>query len=189
MARREILVYPEAKESLRKHSEPVQRVDKRVRRLIRDLQDTLRSKPEGVGLAAPQIDVHLRVLVYQPEETRSKSGKPAKFSALINPEILESHDEQKDFDGCLSFPGLFGETIRPHYLKISFINLNGEEVVKELIGFDAVVVHHEMDHLDGILFIDRIKDINDLYRIDYDDDGNPIKVPIGVKYASFISRG
>jgi peptide deformylase len=97
---------------------------------------------------------------------------------LINPEILEAGDEQKDFDGCLSFPGLYGETVRPHYLRVTGLDEGGVPFHRVFEGFDAVVVHHEIDHLDGTLFIDRISSLDDLYHVRETEDGEIVRVPL-----------
>jgi len=189
MAVRNILIYAESKEALRRKCEPVPGINKRTRRLIRDLKDTLKVNSDGIGLSAPQIDVPLRVLIIDPEENRDKDGKSRAFKVLVNPEIIEAKNEQPDFDGCLSFPGLFATTKRPHYLKVSYINENGAQVVDEFENMDAVVVHHEMDHLDGVLFIDRVERFEDLYKVTFDDEGKPIRIPLRNEYSSFLNRG
>jgi peptide deformylase len=97
---------------------------------------------------------------------------------LINPEIIEARDEQRDFDGCLSFPGLFAETVRPHYLRVTGLDEQGKPLDRIFEGFDAVLVHHEIDHLEGVLFIDRVKSVDDLYTVREDEDGNLVRVPV-----------
>lgn len=189
MAVRKVLIYSESKEALRRKCEPVPGIDKRTRRLIRDLKDTLRANTDGIGLSAPQIDVPSRVLIINPEQNRDKGNKKRIFEVLVNPEILEAKDEQPDFDGCLSFPGLFATTKRPHYLKVSYLNEKGEQIVEEFENMDAVVVHHEMDHLDGVLFIDRVEKFEDLYKVTFDKDGKPVKIPLQKEYSSFTNRG
>ncbi len=114
MAIRDIVLYPENEAALRKKSEPVRFVNRRIKKLIKDLKDTLLDRPEGIGLAAPQINVHSRVIAVrlgEKSDGKSESGPPI---VLINPEIVEARRDEKDFDGCLSFPGLYAETVRPH---------------------------------------------------------------------------
>lgn len=178
MAVREIITFPEHKEALRKISEPVIQLDQKTRRLIRDLKDTLRASSDGVGLAAPQINIHQRVVIVCVNLEAKGKWKPGLPQALINPVILSEDDLQKDFDGCLSFPGLYGETRRPHRLRIKNLNEMGSPVETLYEGFNAVVVHHEIDHLDGILFIDRIENLSDLYRIHENENGEMIKTPL-----------
>jgi peptide deformylase len=184
MTIRTILVYPEHRVKLRHKSEPVNQINHQVRRLIRDLQDTLQASEDGIGLAAPQINIHQRVvIVCLGIETDGKwqEGTP---EALINPRIVEMSDERKDFDGCLSFPGLYGKTIRLHRLRVVGMNEQGQPFDRLFEGFNAVVVHHEIDHLDVVLFIDRIESVNDLYTIRENERGEMVKVP----YTNILSE-
>lgn len=180
MAVREILLYPKDKDALRERSEPVCTLNRQTRHLIKDLKDTLLAHPDGIGLAAPQINVHQRVVLVQLGGRSDASSEPGPPMALVNPEIAEASDECADFDGCLSFPGLFGETVRPHFLRVSGLDERGHPFDRIYEGFDAVVVHHELDHLEGVLFIDRIRSFDDLYRIYFDDRGNPVRVSMSL---------
>jgi peptide deformylase len=177
MAVKEILLYPESAEPLRRKCEPAGTVNQSVKRLIRDLKDTLEAHPEGIGLAAPQINEHLRAIVIRPGSQPTSRGQEPLL-ALVDPVILEAGSEERDFDGCLSFPGLYGETVRPHHLKVSGLDERGNPFERTFEGFDAVLVHHELDHLDGVLFIDRIDRLEDLYRISKDPQGRRIRVPV-----------
>jgi peptide deformylase len=181
MAVREILLYPAHKEALRKESAPVSTVNRQVKRLIRDLKDTLGAHSEGVGLAAPQINVHQRVVLVRLGAGGDGTCEPAAHIALVNPEIIEAGDERKDFDGCLSFPGLYADTIRPHHLRVSGLDENGEPFDRCFEGFDAVVAHHEIDHLNGVLFIDRVERLEDLYHIRKDEHGIFVRVPVSLE--------
>jgi peptide deformylase len=181
MAIREILVYPQHKAELRQRSEPASVFGRQVRRLIRDLKDTLQASSDGVGLAAPQINVHLRVVVVglgTETEVKWQAGPPV---ALVNPQIIEASDERRDFDGCLSFPGLYGETKRPHYLRVTGLDEQGHPFECIFEGFNAVLVHHEIDHLDGVLFIDRIENWEGLYTVHENERGELVRIPIKVK--------
>lgn len=178
MAVRDIVLYAENKAALRKRSRRVKGMNRRVKRLVRDLKDTLNHHPEGIGLAAPQINIHRRVVAVRLGGNRDSQAEPGPPIALINPKIIEASDEEKDFDGCLSFPGLYAETARPHYLRVTGLGERGKPFDRVFEGFDAVVVHHEIDHLDGVLFIDRVKRIEDLYRMQMDDDGNWVRVSV-----------
>jgi peptide deformylase len=183
MAVRDIVLYLENEAALRRKSKPVGRVTRRVKRLVRDLKDTLNDHPGGIGLAAPQIDVHSRVVVVRLGGRRDGDGnesEPGPPLALINPEVMEAGNEERDFDGCLSFPGLYAETVRPHYLRITGLDEAGNPFERAFEGFDAVVVHHEIDHLDGVLFIDRAESIEDLYRVREGEDGELVRVPVSV---------
>ena len=178
MAIHRILLYPKDKIALRAMSDPINSFNRHTMMLIRDLKETLLSRSDGVGLAAPQINAHVRVIVVRlgaRDDWDRDAGPPI---ALINPEIIESGEELKDLDGCLSFPGLYGETIRPHFLHVSGISEDGKPFERSFDGFDAVVVHHEIDHLNGILFIDHIESLADLHRVYVDGNGKPVRVPI-----------
>jgi peptide deformylase len=175
---RDIVIYPEGKEILRTKCEPTRQINKRVSRCAQDLVDTLNAHPEGVGLAAPQIGMHHRVAVVRLGGGPDSGQEPGPPLPLINPEIVEARDEKRDFDGCLSFPGLYGETVRPHYLRVTGLDEHGRGFDRVFEGFDAVVVHHELDHLDGVLFIDRVERLQDLYRVREDENGDLVRVPL-----------
>jgi peptide deformylase len=193
MAVRNIVLYLEDEASLRKKSQPVRHVTRRVRRLVQDLKDTLNDHSNGIGLAAPQIDVHSRVVVVRLSGGQDNEGnerEPDPPIALIDPQIIEAGNEKRDFDGCLSFPGLYGETVRPHYLKVTGLDEAGRPFDRVFEGFDAVVVHHEIDHLDGVLFIDRVESIEDLYQVREGEDGELVRVPVSaIASLPYPSRG
>ncbi len=178
MAIRPIVLYNDNEAALRKKSEPVRVVNRRVKKLVQDLKDTLLNRGDGIGLAAPQINVHSRVvLVWLGSHDDSKEELDPPL-ALINPEIVEAGDEQRDYDGCLSFPGLYADTVRPHYLRVTGLDERGKPFDRVFEGFDAVLVHHEIDHLNGVLFIDRVARPEDLYRVQEDEDGKLVRVPV-----------
>ena len=178
MTVRDILVYPQHKVELRRKSLPVATMNKSVKRLIRDLKDTLKTHPEGIGLAAPQINIHQRVVIVRFRIGNEEMMQYSHPIALINPVILEAHDERRDYDGCLSFPGIYGKTVRPHYLRVSGLDEAGKSIDRVFQGFDAVTVHHEIDHLEGILFIDHIESIRDLYRIVEKGNSELVRIPV-----------
>jgi peptide deformylase len=178
MAVRKILLYSEDAAALRRKSKPVRKTNKRVQTLIQDLRDTLMACPDGAGLAAPQINVHQRVVVVRLGLRDEDDDTPVNPTALINPEIIEARDERRDFDGCLSFPGLYATTRRPHYLKVEALDETGQSVERVFENFDAILVHHEIDHLDGVLFIDRIEQPEDLYTVRRGTDGKLERVPL-----------
>jgi len=178
MPSREIVLYPEGAHSLRAQSKPVGGVTRKVKKLVQDLTDTLNAHPEGIGLAAPQIGVHSRVVVVRLGGGTDRDGEPGPPIALIDPEVIDSRDERRDFDGCLSLPGLYGETVRPHYLRVTGLDEAGHSFDEVFEGFDAVVVHHEIDHLNGVLFIDRVERPEDLYHMRKNESGQPVRVPL-----------
>ena len=182
MAVREILIYPQHEAELRRSSDPVPGMARQTRRLIRDLKDTLQASSDGIGLAAPQINIHLRVVVVclgNEVDGEWQAGPPV---ALVNPQIVEASDERKDFDGCLSFPGLYGETVRPHRLRVTGLDEQGQSFDRFFEGFDAVLVHHEIDHLDGVLFIDHIEKLEDLYRLSVNESGEFVRLQVSADF-------
>lgn len=178
MAVREILIYPQQKSELRRKSDPVKGVNKQVRRLIRNLKDTLQASSDGIGLAAPQINIHQRVVTGCVGDETSGEWQAGPPIALINPKVVEASDERKDYDGCLSFPGLYGETIRPHHLRVTGLDEEGHPFDRVFDGFNAVLVHHEIDHLDGVLFIDRAEKLEDLYRLSVNENGEFVRIQV-----------
>jgi peptide deformylase len=131
---------------LRTSADPVADFDAELRRLVKDLTDTMLDAP-GVGLAAPQIGVSLRVFTYHVDD---------QLGHLINPSLDLSPEEETDDEGCLSFPGLAFPTKRAHGVVAKGFNMYGEPVTLEGSGHLARCVQHETDHLDGVLFIDRL---------------------------------
>lgn len=154
---------------LREISKPVSRIDNKILKLIQDLKDTLASQkdPEGVGLAAPQIGKNIRIFV---------ASYKNFFRVVINPEILSRTPELKNsrtpegkneiLEGCLSLPNYYGPLKRAGYVKLKYLDENGKEVVETIRGFPAQIILHEIDHLNGILFIDHLlKQKKNLYQL------------------------
>lgn len=131
--------------ALRLKSRPVSDINKRILTLLDDMTETMRHA-DGVGLAAPQIGVLRRVVVIECE--------PGNVLELINPVIVEKSGEQHELEGCLSVPGRQGYTNRPMHVKVEALNRNGEKITLEGEGLLARAFCHEIDHLDGILYID-----------------------------------
>lgn len=131
---------------LRTPAEPVTDFDAELRRLVKDLTETMLEAP-GVGLAAPQIGVGLRVFTYYVDDVAGH---------LINPSLRLSDEQETDDEGCLSFPGLAYPTERAHGVVAQGFDMHGEPVTLEGTGQLARCVQHETDHLDGVLFIDRL---------------------------------
>ncbi len=161
MAVRPIVLYKTNEAELRQKSEPIPDGSSQTKTILTDLKDTLRHHKNGIGLAAPQIGVHQRVIVVR--FGAGEANKPGRPIGIINPSIIEAGREQLDVDGCLSIPGLYAETVRPHFMKLRGINESGQPFEWSLDGFDAVVVHHEIDHLNGVLFIDRVSSPDTFY--------------------------
>jgi len=149
MAKLAILEFPDPR--LRKTATPVTTVDDALRNLIDDMLETMYAAP-GIGLAASQVDVHKRLLV---ADVSANGDEP---HALINPEILEKDGIQVSEEGCLSVPGYYEEVERAEHIRVRYQDRNGEEVETEMEGLLAVCVQHEIDHLDGKLFVDYISE-------------------------------
>ena len=138
---------------LRQHSDEVTCVDDEVRKLVRDLFDTMYTA-EGIGLAANQVGLTIRVAVVH------AGDDPAVV--LINPVIIEREGNEKDEEGCLSLPDIFGDVDRALRVVVETTNLDGERERHELTALSARAVQHEIDHLDGKLFIDRLSPLKRL---------------------------
>ncbi len=134
-------------EVLRKKSRKVEKIDDRIIQLLDDMAETM-YEAEGVGLAAPQVGILKRIIVIDIGEG---------LIELINPEIIESSGEQIDSEGCLSVDGESGEVKRPNYVKVRGLNRDGVEIEYEAEGFLARAFCHETDHLDGVLYVDKIE--------------------------------
>jgi len=150
MALREILVVPHP--VLKQVSHPVETVDDALRALMDDMLETMYEAP-GIGLAAIQVGVAKRVIVM--DLARPEEDKQPRY--FVNPEILWASEETAPYEeGCLSVPEIYDEVERPERVKIRYLNYQGEEIVEDAEGLFAVCIQHEMDHLDGVLFIDHL---------------------------------
>ncbi len=149
MAKLKILEFPDPR--LRKKAAPVETVDEALNALIDDMFETMYAAP-GIGLAATQVDVHKRLLV---ADVSSDQSDPWAF---INPVIVEKDGVTVTEEGCLSVPGYYEEVERAEHIRVRFLNRAGDEVEAELEGLLAVCVQHEIDHLDGKLFVDYLSE-------------------------------
>ncbi len=139
--------------------DPAEITGPEIQALIRDMFETM-AEYNGVGLAAPQVHVSKRLALVGGEE--DDDGNPL-IEVVINPEITPTSDELFGmYEGCLSIPGLRGWVERPVAIHAVYWNGKGERVERDLDGFPAVVMQHECDHLDGVLFVDRMKDLRKL---------------------------
>lgn len=132
---------------LRKHSKAVEKVDERILILLDDMAETMYSTGNGAGLAAPQVGILKRVVVIDMGEG---------LINLINPEIIAVEGRQEVIEGCLSIPGKWGKLIRPAKVKVKALNREGKEFIISGEGDMAKCLCHEIDHLDGVLFIDKV---------------------------------
>ena len=148
MALRKILTEPDP--FLRQVSKKVDNVDDEIRMLMDDMLDTMYNAP-GIGLAAIQVGIPLRVIVIDLSKDEEKKT-PLYF---VNPEIISSSDQDATYEeGCLSVPNQFAEIERPDKCQINFVDYNGEKKILKAEGLLATCIQHEMDHLEGVLFID-----------------------------------
>ena len=148
MTTRKILIEPDP--ILRKKCSPLEKVDDQTRKLMKDMLETMYKAP-GIGLAAIQIGILKRIVVI--DISKDEEKKSPLF--LVNPEIIfRSKNTSVYEEGCLSLPGQFAEISRPDKCKIKFLDYSGEEKILETEGLLATCIQHEMDHLEGILFID-----------------------------------
>jgi peptide deformylase len=140
-----ILRYPDPR--LHKLASKVDRVDDRIRKLIKDMSETMYAAP-GVGLAATQVDVHQRVIVIDISETRDQ------LNVFVNPEIVAASGEADCEEGCLSVPGIYEKVRRAERITVRALNAAGEHFTLEAQGLLSVCIQHEMDHLEGKVFVE-----------------------------------
>lgn len=135
--------------ALRQIARPVAKPDAETRRLVDRMKAAMRAE-HGIGLAAPQVGVDLRVIIYSLPEER------APIHVLINPRIVSAKGEQTAVEGCLSLPYLHGEVTRAYEITVKGLDMLGRPVKRRASDLEARVIQHEIDHLDGVLFIDRV---------------------------------
>ena len=145
-----ILHYPDPR--LHRKAAPVREVDDRIRRLISDMAETMYAAP-GVGLAATQVNIHQRLLVADVSETHDRP------QVLVNPEILSREGLAVREEGCLSVPGVFDEVERAARIKVRAQDVKGQSFELDAEGLLAVCIQHEIDHLDGKLFVDYLSEL------------------------------
>ncbi|NRA07011.1 MAG: peptide deformylase [Myxococcales bacterium] len=151
MALREVLQFPD--ERLRRVSKPLEHVDDRIRELVRDMCDVMYDEP-GIGLAAPQLGEAIRLVVVDTEWMEEDAERNPLV--LVNPEIVEAEGKLVFTEGCLSVPDFQAEVERAEHVLLRATDLEGETLEIRCEGLQAVCFQHEIDHLDGKLFIDRI---------------------------------
>jgi peptide deformylase len=150
MALLPILEFPDPR--LRTRAAPVAEVDGSIRKLIDDMFETMYAAP-GIGLAATQVNVHKRVLVIDVSEDRSQP------LALINPEIIAREGVEETEEGCLSVPGIYDKVTRAEKIRVRTLDRSGKRIELEADGLLAVCIQHEMDHLEGKLFVDYLSEL------------------------------
>lgn len=147
MAKLPILLYPDSR--LHTVARPVVEVNDEIRKLIKDMGETMYAAP-GVGLAATQVDVHLRIIVVDTSVTRDG------LRAFINPEIVEATGNADLEEGCLSVPGIYEKTQRAQNIRVRALGADGQPFEHAAEGLEAVCIQHEMDHLEGKVFVERL---------------------------------
>lgn len=153
---------------LRKKSQEINNLDsKELKTLIKKMADAMFGEPDGIGIAAPQIGENKKIFlvaedVLNPEvfSEENKEKRSKKYLVFINPKIKKTSSKKaKDIEGCLSVRGLYGEVLRPEKITVEYTNEYGIKQIRGASGLFARVIQHEMDHLGGILFIDKAKNL------------------------------
>lgn len=152
MAVLEVLTVPDAR--LKQASEPVEQFDDELRAFVRDLEETMRAGPGGVGIAAPQVARFQRIVIV--DVSIKPKIKHNGCMILINPEITDWEGMAKGREGCMSVPDYTGNVIRAERIKYTAFDVHGQQHSYESEGYEARAVQHEVDHLDGMLFLDRL---------------------------------
>jgi len=150
MAQLEILHFPDPR--LRTRAQPVEAVDDEIKQLVTDMFETMYAAP-GIGLAATQVNVHQRLLILDISE---KKDQPMCF---INPELIEKSGEEEMEEGCLSVPGYYEKVRRADHIRVRALDREGKPFELEADGLLAVCIQHEIDHLDGKLFVDYLSEL------------------------------
>jgi peptide deformylase len=162
MAVLEILRYPD--ERLKQIAEPVTLFDEELTRFVADLEQTMRAGPGGVGIAAPQVGRLQRIVLVDVSGAR-KPVPNHGFLVLINPEITSWEGMKVGREGCMSVPDYTGNVIRAEKITLTALDIHGEAQHYQSEGFEARAIQHELDHLDGMIFLDRLVSRNkDLFR-------------------------
>jgi peptide deformylase len=142
-----ILHYPDSR--LRTRAKPVENVDDNLRKLMDDMLETMYEAP-GIGLAATQVNIHKRLIVIDVSEDRSDPV------CLVNPEVIASSGEEEMEEGCLSVPGVYEKVRRSEQVRVRALDRHGEQIEFDADGLLAICIQHEIDHLDGTLFVDHL---------------------------------
>ncbi len=154
---------------LRQKATKIRQVDDSLRKLAQDMHETMLNAP-GVGLAAPQVGVPRRLIVVHVPEGYEEQDDPGLTLTLVNPEIVKAQGRELGLEGCLSIPGWVGEVPRFDAITVKAMNLDNRDVRVKVQGYAARVLQHEIDHLDGILFVDRVEDKSTLQRVPPDSE-------------------
>lgn len=153
MAKMQLSVIPYPHPTLRVRSKPIRRVDSQLREIAAQMLE-LMYESNGVGLAANQVDLPLRLFVANPEGQRGEGEE----LILLNPELQRPKGSETEQEGCLSLPGVYGQVKRPKSVRVSAYDLKGNPIERTVDGFLARVLQHENDHIDGVMFFDRMSE-------------------------------
>lgn len=153
MARREVLQFPDP--LLKRVSQPIEKITDEIRALAQEMLEVMYDEP-GIGLAAPQLGEALRLVVVDTEWKDEETGGERNPKVLVNPEIVHRDGSIVWTEACLSVPDFSAEVERAERVRVRAVDLDGREIVEDAAGLRAVCFQHELDHLDGVLFIDRI---------------------------------
>ncbi len=180
-----IWMLPDRSDFLRERTRKIKAVGSQEERLSRDFVDTW-DTVAAHGIAAPQIGWSLRAFIWKGEEM-------SEPEIIFNPKVLRARGELKDYDGCLSVPGYYCSTRRAAWIELTGLTGDGKPFRRKYEGFDARILQHEIDHLDGVLFIDRIDDVREGYTLDEapSEDGGEttlVHVPASDELIAFIER-
>ena len=172
MNKLEIITIPA--QNLREKSRPVECITSELKDLVNAMIDVLHSKP-GLGLAAPQVGYNIRLVIIESKETRDENDnilyEKIPLTVLFNPEITHFSKEKIEMDeGCFSVPNMYGPVVRPKKIKAIATSLDGKQIKINAKGLLARVIQHEIDHIDGVLFIDRVTDPSLIRRIEPDTE-------------------
>jgi len=149
---------------LREQSEEIKNIDARTVKFGSELMNFMFDNKGCVGIAAPQVGRHIRLITIDSSRNK-KTTQSAGRIIMINPRIIEHSGKTINREGCLSVPDFTGNIERAENIKVYYVDINGEERKLETSGFEAVIIQHELDHLNGVLFVDRIKSIkHDLFQ-------------------------
>ncbi|HHG74182.1 MAG TPA: peptide deformylase [Persephonella sp.] len=163
MEKLQILTYPD--ERLKKVSEPVVDFGKEFKEFVDNLLYTMKNSPAGVGIAAPQVNKHIQTIIVDASQYKHKYNKTNHgLMILSNPRIIAHDGEIIIREGCLSVPDFTGNVKRHYWIKVEAEDINGNTITFDTEGFEAVVIQHEMDHLIGKLFIDRVASPKDIFK-------------------------
>lgn len=143
-------IVEEGDEVLRLKAKKVEKITPNIEKLLDNLRDTLVESETGVGLAAPQIGISKRAIVINYDED---------YYEVVNPEIISQEGQDTDTEGCLSLPGILGEVTRAETVTVKGLNRQGEEITIKAEGYLARIFQHEIDHLEGVLFVDRAENV------------------------------